>query len=464
MKGDFSRDSFDRTRHYSRVLMQQGRVQLDADWNEQTSILWAYLRGLTVDLLGPHGGPHSGPGFQIITPKTDLTKELDAPRNPASPEVQAALKTLLDDARYKFVLGSGRYYVDGFVCENERDVPLEDQPDHELTDGSDEAKLLNGEAPALVYLDVWERHVTALEDAHIREVALGGPDTTTRARVLWQVRLSEFDPSVLEAGAMTDAKWEAWKANRDGARPRMRAQAEPGSSAGGPCSIPPESKFRGTENQLYRVEIHQGTNTLEKPVTFKWSRENGSVLTAWTGSRPAGGSGLGLEVMSARDFVSGGWVELLDDEHELEGQPGTLVQVLRVDGDALVIDPMTTDGPTDYGKFGTHPKIRRWDQVQRADLVFKNGAITVPDEATKWIELEGGIRVQFQGTATTRYRTGDYWLIPARVLTGQIEWPGDSANPDWLEPHGVTHHYAPIAWRDAVGTVQNLRRFFNRVP
>ena len=38
MKGDFTRDLFDPTKHYSGVLMQQGRVQLDADWNEQGSI------------------------------------------------------------------------------------------------------------------------------------------------------------------------------------------------------------------------------------------------------------------------------------------------------------------------------------------------------------------------------------------------------------------------------------------
>ena len=35
MKGDFSRLTFDPTKHFSGVRMQQGRVQLDADWNEQ---------------------------------------------------------------------------------------------------------------------------------------------------------------------------------------------------------------------------------------------------------------------------------------------------------------------------------------------------------------------------------------------------------------------------------------------
>ena len=38
MKGDFTRFSFDPAKHYSGVRMQQGRVQLDADWNEQQSI------------------------------------------------------------------------------------------------------------------------------------------------------------------------------------------------------------------------------------------------------------------------------------------------------------------------------------------------------------------------------------------------------------------------------------------
>jgi 2-polyprenyl-6-methoxyphenol hydroxylase-like FAD-dependent oxidoreductase len=40
----------------------------------------------------------------------------------------------------------------------------------------------------LVYLDVWERHLTHIEAPSIREVALGGPDTTTRAQIVWQVR------------------------------------------------------------------------------------------------------------------------------------------------------------------------------------------------------------------------------------------------------------------------------------
>ena len=46
MKADISRDTFNSEQHYSRVLMQQGRLLTDADWNEQTSILLHHIRGL----------------------------------------------------------------------------------------------------------------------------------------------------------------------------------------------------------------------------------------------------------------------------------------------------------------------------------------------------------------------------------------------------------------------------------
>ena len=37
--------------------MQQGRVQLDADWNEEMDILRRRIRTTTLDMLGPLGVP-----------------------------------------------------------------------------------------------------------------------------------------------------------------------------------------------------------------------------------------------------------------------------------------------------------------------------------------------------------------------------------------------------------------------
>jgi len=44
------------------------------------------------------------------------------------------------------------------------------------------------------------------------------------------------------------------------------------------------------------------------------------------------------------------------------------------------------------------------------------------------------------------YQTGDYWLVPARTATGDVEWPKDASEPRLLRPHGVDHHYAPLAY------------------
>jgi hypothetical protein len=67
MRGDFTRFTFDPKKRYSGVLMQQGRVQLDADWNEQQAIIGHRLATETEDLLGPSGAPEGSAGFQIVS-------------------------------------------------------------------------------------------------------------------------------------------------------------------------------------------------------------------------------------------------------------------------------------------------------------------------------------------------------------------------------------------------------------
>ena len=69
MQGELRHDGsrftsiYNRRKNYLRILMQQGRVQLDADWNEQVDTLLYHLQTLTSDLVGPHGGPYKNVGF-----------------------------------------------------------------------------------------------------------------------------------------------------------------------------------------------------------------------------------------------------------------------------------------------------------------------------------------------------------------------------------------------------------------
>src|SRR5258708_12614969 len=68
MRGDFSKLRFEKTKHYTSVLEQQGRVALDADHNEQRAIDEHIRETETIDVIGPFGGPQDDAGF-AITPR-----------------------------------------------------------------------------------------------------------------------------------------------------------------------------------------------------------------------------------------------------------------------------------------------------------------------------------------------------------------------------------------------------------
>ncbi|MEM4988055.1 DUF6519 domain-containing protein [Collimonas sp. H4R21] len=528
MKADLTRNTFHPLKHFSRVLMQQGRVQVDADWNEQTAILLHYLHTLGADLIGAHGGPIAHAGF-ALTPLT--------PGGAASGD---------------FRITPGRYYVDGILCELDTDavtltvqsaasgqvvvqvpawtlngIPFQagqyvevfdakipaqtppfpptvvtiasvdpthrlltlqgapaglpapqmptlrrvvsylTQPDYPVAAG---AKLAAGDYQ--VCLDVWERHVSYVEDDSIREVALGGPDTATRSKVTWQVKLA---PACVAASAnAATGAGTAGSAGNAGqtsrccsvdeislhfqppSRPQLKARAKLDAGATDPCIIAPDARYRGAENQLYRVEIHSGDTT---PPTFKWSRENGSVVFPIVSG--GGTNVLTLETLGRDDrfgLREGDWVEVENDDYVLQNLASPLLQVQAIDRVGLSV---TLSGSTDstINDGAKHPLLRRWDQ-QQGDAtdgglqLSANGAAAIVEDSTdNWLSLEDGVQIQFQkpgsNAAPNQYRTGDYWLIPARTATGNVEWPSEpdiqgQPVPLALPPDGIVHHYAPL--------------------
>ena len=88
-----------------------------------------------------------------------------------------------------------------------------------------------------------------------------------------------------------------------------------------PCLLPPGGGYTGVENQLYRVEIHDGGPL--GLATFTWSRDNATVATQVL-AIPA----LDRLVVDStgRDavlrFNAGDWVEITNDQRELQGLPG----------------------------------------------------------------------------------------------------------------------------------------------
>ena len=57
MKGDFARITYDATHHVRRVMRQQGRVDVEADWNEQAAVILHCLQAMMQDLVGPYAAP-----------------------------------------------------------------------------------------------------------------------------------------------------------------------------------------------------------------------------------------------------------------------------------------------------------------------------------------------------------------------------------------------------------------------
>ncbi len=454
MKGDFSRYTFDKRKHYSGVLMQQGRVQVDADWNEQEAINRYRVHTRGTDVIGRCGTPREAPGFDIT-----FLSGLD------------------------LSISKGRYYVDGILCENEEDVAYMSQP--HLPDPQKIQELLKkeGAKAGLVYLHVEQRHVTALDDPYIREKALDGSDTATRLKTVWQVKVLPLpsvdigQPGVLVRLVMVRLQLEAelLKYLPSGDNQKIReirsdlAQVEwemeraaPGMFCGatfkewdslvapstglmnahttqppkkkGPCVLPPLAGYQRLENQLYRVEVHKdGTRG---KATFKWSRDNGSVAVAIEDV-----SGADITVSSVgKDEVLGftgdQWVEIVDDFTDLHGLPGQLVQIDSVTQETNVI---TLKAPPTSVDKDLHPKLRRWDQT--GESATANG-IAMTDG---WLYLEDGIEVEFEKGS---YKTGDYWLIPGRAATGEIEWPPyevPNKNPIPQPPLGINRHFCRLA-------------------
>jgi len=318
--------------------------------------------------------------------------------------------------------GAGRYYVQGYAAVKEgfetyntqRDYP--EPPTVDLAEG----------AQYLVYLDVWQRTLTVVEDPALLEVALGGPDTTSREQLVSQVKL------LPTADCATDIA----RALRPGGRGVLSTGLSP-DAAQGECDFKPELDYTGLENALYRVEIHQGGAA--NVATFKWSRNNGADLAAITNFEADTKS---VTVPDDRLLCHGDWVELADDVSDLAdaidtGQHGKLAKIIEMTHQAGGVKIQLENEAGDFAtapfnsRTGRHPKLRKWHGVENVSGFTTFGAGGLPDT-----QLEHGIQIAFSQDA---FYHGDYWQFTARVNTRSVEVL------DQAPPTGPRHHYAPLS-------------------
>ena len=475
MSFDISRSTFRPRKNFLGVVMQQGRVQLDSDWNEWQSEFSRRIQAGTLDTVGRAVYTASTPNAFKITAGASAN---------GGPTLS---------------IGAGRYYVDGLLAENHGPeaqaawdsvlAELSGAPAYSTTTAVTDytkqpflpgAVLPTDNGPFLAYLDVWQRDVTYLEDPDLIDKAIN-IDTTGRLQTVWQVKLLDLSNLGTTPDCSTDVP--AFDALQQPPAARLTNGLVPNANSG-PCCLAPNTSYTGQENQLYRVEIHQAGAPVAAPAggyiwplpastpTFKWSRDNASVETsvsAISTVSTASGSVSQLTVASlGRDQVLGfsvnDWIEITDDVYELYNQPGEFFQIATPPSAARMITlngAVSSHFPLSGGQTNPklHTRIRRWDQsgkVYQTDssgnttlwidlnAPGSTGQIPVPPAGTMLV-LENGITVAFDlnpeptSSSPTVFRDGDYWLFAARTADGSIEQITSAP------PLGIHHHYAQLS-------------------
>ncbi len=502
------------------------RGRLEPSWGEDVGLVgeWQLARadGHTVPDSSGHG----------------RTALLDGAGEPFSPRRSAQ----------DLLIGRGRYYVGGYLAENERTVAFGDQP---FVPGGDRAQSCQERGVRLVYLDVWQREVDGNEDPDLLDPALGGLDTTVARQLVWQVKelpplrprdriLEELEQAEAEPEAerrlldhLGDRLYQQWRdlvlwrneklrlrarrsLNALGAlgnclyRIQVRSpggavwtgsaleelaytavvasveedevvtledwgaldvgwpvgqlvQVLPTGTGGGQEAATPflatiVSSDRGSRQvgldlggQPTAVEVG---DRLRRVATFVWSRSN--AVQCYSIEAAAGATAVlrACPTTRLRELSRGDWLSLETERTLLRlEQPGLYRVVdMSADGRTVTLDPPL---PADVSAADSRlPLLRLWDQRDegRGDLIV---------EAGRWIELESGVEVWFDGCG--QLESGDFWTFSSRTATGGVEWPTQDRVPSLEEPAGVHDHLAPLAltWTGRRGIrALDLRRLF----
>jgi hypothetical protein len=282
MASDRARISFDPSRAYRSVLAQQGRVTLEADVNEAGAIALETLRLETLDIVGPTGTPDDG--YKVTPTGGGLS------------------------------IGAGIIYLGGWRLALDQPVDITQQPDWLDRPASD----LTG--TDVISLLVTEQSVCAVEDQALRDVALGGPDSAARMRLMQQFLVTPIQGDTCADGAATltgllagdGVTWDPASLELvSGARLQVGFVAP--SAPPDPCTPAAAGGYLGADNQLIRVSvIHYDPNT--KAGSLLWGWNNAAFLYRATSTDAAAG------VMTLTSTP-------IDQEHA--PQLGQAVEILR---------------------------------------------------------------------------------------------------------------------------------------
>ena len=317
MKGDFSRFGFDKKKRYSAVLMQQGRLQLDADWNEQVQISEHRTTALFRDLVGRSG-------------------------TPAGNAMTLALNT-----EGALCLTEGVCYIDGLFVESEgMELKKEALP--------------GGDGEFLFYVDAWTREVSASEDTELVDPAIG-VETTVRLKTEWKLRWKEIAAGQAQAWkqVFSAGRWPEKSSTAIGEGNWWWPKSTGEMVLGG-------VEVKAKDNRLYRVEIHDGSPA----VRFKWSRDNAFVC-AEVESAGEGSAAYALKNNSVHlqeAFLDAPWIEICTPE-----EAGVLLDMSKAQFENGILVPCG-DCLKAFGAYFDTLKQQEKIIIRRWDGVFLKGA------------------------------------------------------------------------------------------
>ncbi|HUO54852.1 MAG TPA: DUF6519 domain-containing protein, partial [Rhodoblastus sp.] len=400
---------------YTGVIAQQGRVVLDRDFNAQQAFsdIRDALDALTT--VGRSGSPDNG--FRISVPA------LASP--PSSPP----------GASREVDIAAGLMYLGGRAVVLPAPCAYANQPDWPAPPP------VANTAYEIVYLDVTELEIGAVEDPDLLEVALGGPDTTGRAKLLRRIRrrpVAEADCDAAWQEVLAD--WSAQGLNFDpltmALTPRAGLQIGflSSGSTGDPCDPVATGGYLGADNQLVRVRVvNSGA-----PPKLLWGYDNASflyrvasvstdkTLLKLTSDPPDAfhfpQAGQIVEILASAAFLGkepdqtdpSGASQIIQAAAEATGFIAPLAQAYgpAINGDSNNYLTLPAGAwPSDFADHGLPLYVRVWQAAP--DLPAGGGTVLLADGVTATISLPpGGVPPD-----------GAFWEIALRPGTPQGCYP-----------------------------------------
>jgi Family of unknown function (DUF6519) len=418
---------------YNGVVAQQGRVVLDRDFNAEQALMADRVALDALAFVGPCGTPDDGFRIDPPPPTSPPSSPLSSPPSPAATD---------------FGISPGLMYLGGqavtlALVENTLTAPYSylHQPDWPAP-----TPVLQPDRE-LVYLDVTELEVGAVEDPDLLEVALGGPDTTQRKKLLRRVKRMPVKQA--DCRLAWNEAVARWLAQGLAFNPLLMTLAPAVGlkvgfvSAGGtgdPCDPTVTGGYLGAENQLIRLRIDKSGAAPR----LLWSYDNASFLyRVDTVSADKTQIKLTSDPPDAFHYPQAGqFVEVLASAALLGKEPdvadpsgGTIVQAAAeptgfIAQLARAYGPAVNGDPTNYlvlnagdwpGSFADNNLpifVRVWQSAEA--LGASGGTLTIESTATG---VSTGLTATISLPVNGVLPHGAFWEIAARPGTPQGVYP-----------------------------------------